>query len=181
IRVQPTVGFGTSDQRLTGGLDLTAGLGATDIGVFGYRRIRDFSDIPVISGALNSLLAQENGDDYGDYVMLDAAGARLRHRLGSRMTLGFEVGAERSSSLDVEATPARGSYRPNPPLGAGTYGLARARLERAGDGPTSFGRVLLDAAWRVPLGGSALAGKVQGGIGSDGLPAYRSFVLGGRG
>src|SRR4029078_931073 len=30
-------------------------------------------------------------------------------------------------------------------------------------------------------GGSALAGKVQGGIGSDGLPAYRSFVLGGRG
>jgi hypothetical protein len=199
IRVQPTVGFGTSDQRLTGGLDLTAGLGATDIGVFGYRRIRDFSDIPVISGALNSLLAQENGDDYGDYVMLDAAGARLRHRLGSRMTLGFEVGAERSSSLDVEATPARGSYRPNPALGAGTYGLARARLERAGgglasgadvtgslaveagDGPTSFGRVLLDAAWRVPLGGSALAGKVQGGIGSDGLPAYRSFVLGGRG
>jgi hypothetical protein len=78
IRVQPTVGFGTSDQRLTGGLDLTAGLGATDIGVFSYRVFRDFSDIPVISGTLNSLLAQENGDDYGDYVMLDAAGARLR-------------------------------------------------------------------------------------------------------
>jgi hypothetical protein len=199
FRARPTIAFGTSDQRFTAGLDLSVGLGATELGVFGQRRVRDLSDVPVISTALNSLLAQENGDDYGDYVLLDAAGGRLRQRVGGRMALELVVGVERSSSLDVEATPARGSYRPNPPLGAGTYGLAQARLERAGggladaadltgslavevgDGPTDFGRVLLDAAWRVPLGGSALAGKLQGGIGTDGLPAYRSFVLGGRG
>jgi hypothetical protein len=197
--VRPTIAFGTSDQRVTGGIELTAGRGATELGIFGQRRIRDLSDIPVISGALNSLLAQENGDDYGDYVLLDAAGARVRHRLGSRLGLGFEAGVEHSSTLDVEATPARGSYRPNPPLGAGTYGVLRARLERAGggladaadltgslaveagEGPTSYARVLLDASWRAPLGGSALAGKLQVGMGTDGLPAYRGFVLGGRG
>src|SRR5207245_2782311 len=138
-------------------------------------------------------------DDYGDYVLLDAAGARVRHRLGGRDAVGLELGVERSRSLDVEATPARGTYRPNPALGAGTYRLARLRLERAagglvsaadlagaaslevGDGPTSFIRAALDAAWRVPLRSSALAGSLHGGIGSDGLPAYRSFVLGGRG
>ena len=199
FRFRPTAAFGTSDQRLTGGLTIAAGLGATEVELFGGRTIRDLSDVRVISPVLNSLLAQENGDDYGDYVLLDAAGARVRHRLGGRDALGLELGIERSRSLDVEATPARGSYRPNPALGAGTYRLARLRLERAagglvsgadlagaaslelGDGPTSFIRASLDAAWRIPLRSSALAGTIHGGIGSDGLPPYRSFVLGGRG
>ena len=199
FRFRPTAAFGTSDQRLTGGLTIAAGLGATEVELFGGRTIRDLSDVRVISPALNSLLAQENGDDYGDYVLLDAAGARLRHRLGGRDALGLELGVERSRSVDVEATPARGTYRPNPPLGGGTYRLARLRLERAasglagaadlsgstslevGDGPTSFVRASLDAAWRAPFGGSALAGSFHAGVGSDGLPAYRSFVLGGRG
>ncbi|HZE74339.1 MAG TPA: hypothetical protein VE091_03455 [Gemmatimonadales bacterium] len=199
LQLRPTAAFGTSDQRLTGGLAIGAGVGATDIELFGGRSIRDLSDVPVISPVLNSLLAQENGDDYGDYVLLDAAGARLRHRLGGRGALGLEIGVERSRSLDVAATPARGTYRPNPSLGAGTYRLARLRLERGagglvnaadasaavglevGDGPTSFIRGSLDGTWRLPFRGSALAGRVHGGIGSDGLPAYRSFVLGGRG
>ena len=198
LRLQPSIGFGTSDQRFTGGLSLTRGFGTTEIEVFGRRRIRDFSDLAVISPLFNSLLSQENGDDYGDYVLLDLAGIGLRHRLDERLTLGLVADIERSRSLDVTATPAHGSYRPNPPLGAGTYRIARLSLERAapvalrpgiggslaleaGDGPTSFVRGAADAAWLVSVGGTALAGRVHAGLGSDGLPAYRSFVLGGRG
>jgi len=199
LRFQPTAAFGTSDQRLTGGIDVAAGLGATELELFGQRRVRDLSDVAVISPALNSVLSQENGDDYGDYVLVDAAGGRVRHRFGGRVAVGLELAVERSRSLDVAATPARGAYRPNPALGAGSYRLARARLERAGgglpsgadlagslalevgDGPTSFIRGAADGTWRVPFGPGTLAGRVHGGIGSDGLPAYRSFVLGGRG
>ena len=198
LRLRPSVAFGTSDQRLTGGLSLTRGFGATEIELFGRRRIRDLSDVAVISPLLNSLLSQENGDDYGDYVLLDLAGVGVRHRLDEHLTLGLVANIERSRSLDVTATPARGSYRPNPPLGAGTYRIARLRMERAGpvalragiggslaleagDGPTTFVRGSADAAWLVPVGGTELAGSVHAGLGSDGLPAYRSFVLGGRG
>jgi hypothetical protein len=199
FRLRPSAALGTSDQRVTGGLAVVGGFGATEVELFGHREIRDLSDVRVISPALNSLLAQENGDDYGDYVLLDAGGVRLRHRLGGRVALGVALGVERSRSLEVAATPAHGAYRPNPALGAGTYRLAGVRLERAGgglvnaadasgalaldvgDGPTSFIRASVDGAWRLPLRGSALAGRAHGGIGSDGLPAYRSFVLGGRG
>jgi hypothetical protein len=198
VRVQPTAAFGTSDHRLTGGITATAGRGAVEVEVFARRQVRDLSDVPVISPLLNSFLSQENGDDYGDYVLLDLAGAGVRCRLGPATTLGLALDVERSRTVDVAATPASGSYRPNPPLGAGTYEVARLRLEHAGgadpgptiggavsieagDGPTSFLRTTVDGTWLVPVGGTVLAGHVHAGWGSDGLPAYRSFVLGGRG
>ncbi|HEY8106117.1 MAG TPA: hypothetical protein VIE46_08405 [Gemmatimonadales bacterium] len=198
LRAEPSLGFGTSDQRATGGLVLTGGFGATEIQLFASRRVRDVSDLPIISPVLNSFLSQENGDDYGDYLLLDRAGAGARHRLGARTTVALDLAVGRSRSLDVTATPARGSYRPNPPLGAGTYRTAQFQLQRqgsvapradaagaialeVGDGPTSFVRATVDGSWRLPLGTTALAGSFHAGLGSDGLPAYRSFVLGGRG
>lgn len=198
VRVEPSAGFGTSDHRLTGGLALRVGLGAAELEVFGWRRVRDLSDVLVISPLLNSFLSQENGDDYGDYVLLDAAGAGVRAPLTGGTTLGLALEAERSRSLEVAATPARGTYRPNPALGAGTYGIARLRLERpggipsspglggaadleAGEGPTTFVRASVDATWLAPAGGTAIAGRLHAGWGSGGLPPYRSFVLGGRG
>ncbi|HEY6947925.1 MAG TPA: hypothetical protein VI297_03830 [Gemmatimonadales bacterium] len=197
VWLEPAAAFGTSDHRITGGLAVRAGLGPVEIELSGRRRVRDLSDVPVISPLLNSFLSQENGDDYGDYVLLDLAGVGVRYPLGARTRLGLDLGVERSRSLDVAATAARGAYRPNPALGAGTYRMARLRLERAaaapsagiggavalevGDGPTSFVRGSADGTWLVPTGGSALAGRLHAGWGSDGLPAYRSFVLGGRG
>jgi hypothetical protein len=198
VRLEPTAAFGTSDHRLTGGLAVRAGLGPAEIELSGLRRVRDLSDVPVISPLLNSFLSQENGDDYGDYVLLEMAGAGVRYPLGAGTTLGLDLDVERSRSLDVAATPARGAYRPNPALGAGTYRVARLRLERAssagpgpgiggavaleaGDGPTTFARGSVDGTWLVPAGGTALAGRLHAGWGSDGLPVYRSFVLGGRG
>ena len=200
VQLHPTIGIGTSDGRVTGGLDVTVGEGATQLTASAGRRVRDFSELPVITPAINSFLAQEFGLDYGDYVLLDAAALGIRHRLGARTTIGLEAAVERTRSLDVEASPARGSYRANPPLGAGTYRIARLRLDQAGGnaiaepndllgsirleggtGPTDYVRAVVEGRMLAALGGGQLLGRVHGGIGSDGMPAYRSFVLGGRG
>ncbi len=198
VRLRPRLGFGTADERLTGGLAVDVGIGAAELTGYVGRRVTDVSDQRVISGLLNSFLAQESGDDYGDYVSLDAVGAGLRQPLGGLTALTLELALERSRSLEARATPARGSYRPNPALGAGTYRLARLRLERAGaappssglaghlavevgEGPTDYLRVAGGGAWLLPVGGSQLLLKADAGTGTAGLPAYRSFVLGGRG
>ncbi|HET8624463.1 MAG TPA: hypothetical protein VFM14_12950 [Gemmatimonadales bacterium] len=198
VRLRPRVGYGTADERVTGGLEIELGLGATTLTAFGGRRVTDFSDIPVISGFLNSFRAQEGGHDAGDYVLIDAVGARVRQQLGGRTAMTLEAGLERSTSLDVRAEPSHGEYRPNPPLGAGSYRLARAALERSGaappssglagrialevgEGPTDYLRAVGAIAWLVPLGGSQLLLKADAGLATEGLPGYRSFVLGGRG
>ncbi|HEU5171404.1 MAG TPA: hypothetical protein VFU46_12740 [Gemmatimonadales bacterium] len=198
-RLRPRLAFGTGDERLTGELAFEAGLGAAELTAFASRRVRDLGDLPVISPLLNSLLAQEAGDDYGDYVLLDAAGLRLRRPLGSGVSGWLEVALERSRSVEVAATPARGSYRANPPLGSGTYRMARLRLERetgrvawhrgvaggitieVGEGPADYLRVSGAAAWLLPLGRTRLRVGADAGIGTSGLPPHRSFVLGGRG
>jgi len=148
---------------------------------------------------LNSILSQEAGRDFGDYVLLDAAGLTVRRRFGARGSVGLGFKVEKSRSVGVSASPATGSYRANPPLGAGTYRVARLELERAaggiavrrdlqgrlsleaGDGPRGYGRVSAEATWRASVGGSELEARGYVGSGTDGLPAYRSFVLGGRG
>ncbi len=198
VRLRPRLGFGTADERVTGGLAVDLGIAAAELTVFAQRRVTDVSDIPVISGLLNSFLAQEGGNDYGDYVLLDAAGVRFRQPLGGLTALVLEAAVERSRSLEVRAEPARGTYRLNPPLGAGPYRLARLRVERAGagppgnglaghlsaevaEGPTDYLRLVAGGAWLFPIGGSQLLLKADAGIGTDALPAHRSFVLGGRG
>ena len=198
VRLRPRIGFGTADERLTGGLALDVGVGPAELTGFAERRVTDFSELPVISGFLNSFRAQEGGDDAGDYVLLDAAGVGLRQPLGGLTSLSLELGVERSRSLEVRAEPSRGSYRPNPPLGAGAYRRARLQLERAGaappaggfagrlaveagEGPSDYLRVAGGASWFLPLGGSQLLLRADAGVGTEGLPAYRSFVLGGRG
>jgi outer membrane protein assembly factor BamA len=101
--------------------------------------------------------------------------------------------------MRVAATPARGTYRPNPALGAGTYTQAKLALRReaagvavrhdlsgevaveGGTGPTDYLRGAVGLRWRAPLGPGDFRLLAYGGIGTDGLPAYRSFVMGGRG
>jgi hypothetical protein len=101
--------------------------------------------------------------------------------------------------MSVAATPARGSYRHNPDLGAGDYAVASLALARegtgvavrrdlsgeflleGGTGPTDYVRGAVGLKWRAPLGPGRLRLLAYGGIGSEGTPAYRSFVMGGRG
>jgi hypothetical protein len=49
------------------------------------------------------------------------------------------------------------------------------------DGGATYGRAALSGHLLVPVGGSRLLVRAQGGIASAALPAHRAFVLGGRG
>ena len=199
VGLRPQVGYGTSDDRLTGGLTLTAGTGATRVWLGAERRIRDFADLPVISPALNSLLAQEAGDDYGDYVLLNTGSIGARHRLGGRTSVELQLALEESRSVGVASSPANGRYRLNPPLGAGTFRIVRVALERAsggmaverdfqgrvtlegGEGDGEYLRLGADGRWLAGAGPGRLLARAHLGAGTARLPAYRSFVLGGRG
>jgi hypothetical protein len=199
VQVRPRIGYGTSDRRITGGLTVLAGSGGTQVSLGAERGVRDLSDLPVISPALNSLLAQEAGDDYGDYVLLNGVTAGLRHRLSGRTSLALELAVEESRSVGVESSPANGRYRANPLLGAGTFRIARVTLERAsggiavrhdlqgrlalegGDGEGEYLRAVLEGRWLRPAGPGQLLARTYLGAGTEHLPGYRSFVLGGRG
>ena len=199
VQLRPSVAYGTSDHRVTGALAVTAGLGATQVTLAAARRIRDLSDLPVIAPVTNSLLAQEGGRDYGDYVLLNSATLAVRQRLSGRTALSASAGVEESRSVSVRARPATGNYRPNPALGSGTYRVARLELQRAsggivvrgdlqgrlsleaGDGPRDYGRATLEGRWLAALGGHELVSRLYLGTGTDGLPPHRSFAIGGRG
>lgn len=199
LALHPSIAIGTSDGRVTGGLALDAGTGATRLTVAAERRVRDLSDLAVISPAVNSLLAQEGGRDAGDYVLLESVSLEIAQRISGRTTLGLGAVWEGSHDLAVAATPANGSYRSNPPLGAGDYRSLRLRLDRSGgglaarddlrgaltleggDGPTRYLRATAEGRWELALGGTQLLSRIYAGWGDDGLPRYRSFVLGGRG
>ena len=198
VELRPTIGYGTADERVTGGLRVSVGQGATQVSAFAERQLRDISDLPVIAPVLNSFTAQESGNDYGDYALLERAGLGLRHRLSGRNSVAVELAAEESHSVTVSATPANGDYRPNPPLGAGSHRIARLAFERAsggmavrsdlqgrlavegGAGDSDYLRATAEGRWLTGAGAGALLTRVYAGVGSDGLPAYRSFVLGGR-
>ncbi|HEX6644383.1 MAG TPA: hypothetical protein VF037_06890 [Gemmatimonadales bacterium] len=200
VQLTPSLGIGTADGRVTGGLAARLGAGALEAAASVSRSVRDFADEPVIAPVLNSIAAQEFGKDYGDYLLLDAAGAGLRYRIDARHAIALEGSIERSRSVEVEAAPANGAYRPNPPLGAGIYRVGRLSVERgagasvaergdlrgalrleAGDGPSDYVRATLGLRWRRPVGATELVTRLAGGVASDGLPAHRGFAMGGRG
>jgi hypothetical protein len=199
IEVRPSVGYGTSDDRLTGSLTTAWGTGATGVRLGASRRIADFSDLSVISPVLNSLLSQEAGKDYGDYVLLHTLDLELRRRFGGRTALALNLALEESRSISTEASPATGTYRTNPALGSGTYRLARLSLERAsggiavrndlqgrvalevGEGSRDYVRGTAAGRWLTSIGDSELLTRVYLGAGTGGLPPHRSFAIGGRG
>ena len=200
IQLRPAIGIGTSDERVTGGLELRVGQGATQVSALARRTVADVGDVPVIAPALNSILAQEFGKDYGDYYQLDEARLAVRQRLGGRHAVELGGGRVRARPLEIRYQPAHGTYRPNPALGGvGAYSVGRLLVERGGrggvattgdvtgsvaleggTGPTDYLRASLEAELTYPLGGSEVLVALRGGTASAGLPDYRSFVLGGR-
>jgi hypothetical protein len=200
IQFRPRIGIGTSDGRATGGLAVVMGDGATTLTLEAHRSVDDIAPAPVIAPLLNSMLAQEFAKDYGDYVRLDQAAMTLGQRLGPRQTIRLSAGVEHAYSLDVTHTPASGTYRPNPALGAGEYRVGRLELARtplselaaardvdgalgleAGNGATDYVRLSGAIRARQRLGATELLLSGSGGWGSENLPAYRGFVMGGRG
>jgi hypothetical protein len=205
--------YGLADRRGTGALRGTVGLGGGGGGdvldLSGYREVRDVADVPVIAPLLNSLAAQEFGDDYGDYYLADGGRLAWRHRRDARSEWSAALGREWIGSLPVRAAPASGSFRPNPALGAGgggggedggvsflqlavrrtSAGLAVRRdvsgdLNLEGgrrDGGTTYLRLAATGQLLLPVGETRLLLRVQGGLAGSGLPPHRAFVLGGRG
>jgi hypothetical protein len=200
LDLRPFIGIGTADGRVTGGARLAFASGATRLFASASRQVRDFSDLPVTAPAVNSLTSQEFGDDYGDWLLLDEASAGIERRLGGRHGVALAVALERSRSLEVEASPANGEYRPNPLFGAEAYRVGRLSVTRAsggsvaarsdlhgalrlegGTGPTDYLRGALEARWTRSVGPAELVGRLYGVAGSAGMPAWRAMALGGRG
>jgi hypothetical protein len=199
VIVRPRAAFGTSDERLTGGIRVSWERPRGALSLQGGRRVSDLADHPILSGVANSFLAQEGGRDHGDYTLLDWVSLRADWRATQRTDLALEIGVEGSRSVSVTANPANGHYRPNPRLGVGTVGVLRltARhsaqsLERGrgatvelhlegGTGDREYVRAAAELGWLVPAGPGALAFRTEAGAGTAALPSYRSFAIGGWG
>ncbi|HMU60246.1 MAG TPA: hypothetical protein PKA66_00575 [Gemmatimonadales bacterium] len=199
VALRPYAAYGTSDGRLFGRLVVDLGLGTNTLSLGAGRRVQDVSDFLITAPVVNSLTSQEAGQDYGDYALVDWARLNLRRPVADRTTVALSVGVEESHDMGVAATPARGTYRPNPALAAGSYSQATLRLTRAaagmeaphdlsgelafegGTGPSDYLRASAAVRWQAPLGRGVLRVLGYGGVGGDGMPAYRSFVMGGRG
>lgn len=198
LRVQGSFGFG--DERPKGGLTARYEGRHVTLELLAERRAVDIADEPVIAPAVNSLLAQEAGNDYGDYVLRDRAQLMVRRDFGPRGAVTVGVGVERTTDMGVSAAPAHGTFRPNPALAVGSVGFARLTLEQrtpqlsvqggvagrleveGGTGDAAqYVRLRGSARAQWPLGGSDLVLRAWAGWGSNELPAYRAFVVGGRG
>lgn len=198
IQARPYLALGTSDDRLLGSLAVQLSTGTTRLMAEGFRRIRDLSDLPVITPVFNSISAQEFGKDYGDYVLLEGGTLSARFTNGRTITT-HEVFYERPHSIGVAATPASGTYRPNPPLGGEDLGGYRFTLERASGGiavahdlqgslslesgrnAEQYWRAVAQGRWLTQVFGRELVSRVYLGWGSAHLPTHRGFVMGGRG
>ena len=200
IEIRGIGSYGFADKSGKGVVSIRAQDG---IELSGYRQVRDIADAPVIAPLLNSLSSQELGDDYGDYYR--ATGARLAvwRSLGGRGEMRFTAAAERLASQAVHASPATGTYRPNPAIVDGDYASAAITVRRrsegvavrhdfAGDltlesgrrlanGSTNYARISGAGQILAPFGASRILARVEFGLATSALPPHRAFVLGGRG
>jgi hypothetical protein len=197
VEARALASYGFADRGLHGTVALASqGGGGPGIELAGYRQVRDVADVPVIAPLLNSIASQEFGDDYGDYYLATGARAALRRGIGARGEWRLTATRERIASLAVRADPATGRFRPNPPVADGDFSVASLTLRRRSEGfavrrdvaaeltvevGDHYARVHGSGHLLVPVGGSRVLVRVQGGAASDGLPPHRAFVLGGRG
>jgi hypothetical protein len=194
--------YGFADHRAKGSLTAVDREGRGALEASAYRAVRDVGDWPVIAPLLNSFSSQEFGNDFGDYYLADGARVRYRRGVGVRSEWRATLGRETIGSLGVAATPANGTFRPNPALGGGRgVDVAQLALERHSegfavrhdlhvatlleggrlDGGATYLRLSGDGHVLLPVGSTRLLVRGAGGVGSAALPPHRAFVLGGRG
>jgi hypothetical protein len=192
--------YGIDDQRLKGRVTLERSFGNVTVQLQGGRTVRDIGDEPIISPILNSLTAQEFGNDFGDYFLATEGIVSAKYEFGPRLALSASVGATDTESMAVVAQPATGTFRPNSALGAGRLMFVTLALERRSAG-FSYGhgvsgkvsvesgmledeqylRVSAGGRAQFPVGAVNVVTRAWVGWGTEGLPAHRGFVVGGRG
>jgi hypothetical protein len=185
---------------LKGSVTLERSFGSVTVQLRGGRTVRDVSDEQVISPVLNSLLAQELGNDYGDYYLATEGAVSASYTMGPRFSVTAKVGATDTESMAIVARAATGTFRPNQALGVGRSIFATLNFERRSVGFSSghgvsgrvnveggmlesdrYLRVLAGGRAQFPVGGAEVVTRAWVGWGSEAMPAYRGFVVGGRG
>jgi hypothetical protein len=199
--VRARASYGFADTRAKGALTAVERRGRGAFEASAYREVRDVGDWPVIAPLQNSFAAQEFGHDYGDYYLAQGARLTYRHGVGVRSEWRAALGRESFRSLGVVASPATGSFRPNPALGGPTVDLAQLGFERRSegfavrrdlhvetaleggraDGSSAYLRLAGAGHVLVPAGDTRILVRAQAGIATVDLPVHRAFVLGGRG
>ena len=193
LTARSRVGFGLSDHRLVGSLELDRPFGTSSWQLVAQRSVPDLSDTPVISGVVNSLATLISGDDHGDYTLRDRVGIGWVSVRGD-WRVGVDAAWQRSTSVATAFIPIGGVAAPNPALGGRTAWVTRARmsqrdvggfgwsldLENGIGGGQPWYRMHGAARWHAGLGSGDLQFGAELGIGWGDLPADRSFVLGGR-
>ncbi len=192
------IGYGTSDRRVTGALELARELGRATMTVSLERAVTDLGDWPVVSQVVNSLMAQEGGRDLGDYVLREWAGVDVRWPAGALGENRVALGRVGLRSVPTRARPARGTYRSNPVLGGPSRWVASVAATRGrsvaaglswrtevrgelGAGADTYGRLAADLELARPLAGGEFAFHGRVGLGTVNLPPDRAFVIGGQG
>jgi hypothetical protein len=195
--VEPRIGYGTGNERWTGGVKVAWRPSPVALFMEVSRSVRDLSEWPTISGILNSVTSQEAGIDYGDWLELDRLASGVSWQ-GQTVRVEWEAALEESKSLDVTATPARGSFDPNPDLGVGSawttrigvhgrWGATSSTVKKlsiafeAGAYDRGYTRTTVDASGSWPLGAGSLLVTTRAGATTGTPPPWRTFVLGGRG
>lgn len=193
--------YGFADGRVDAALAGRLAVGRLALSAELYREVRDVADVPIVAPIVNSLAAQELGDDYGDYVRATGGRLGLEGPAGDRARWRVTARREAVRSLAVRAAPATGTYRANPALGGPALDVVGVGLSRPGegfavrrdraydltleagrvDGGATYLRLAGTGLVLVPLGATRILARAQGGIASASLPAHRAFVLGGRG
>jgi len=198
LRVRGAYGF--ADHAPTGTFEGDLGAGDGVVTATLFRTVRDIADLPVVTPLVNSFSAQEFGADYGDYYREAGGSVSYRHPCGTGEEWSVAVGRAGIDSLAVRARPANGTYRPNPAFVPVAGDVARIGASRSAsvidrrdllgavafeagrmDGGSMYTREWGTAELRFPVAGADGRVRVEGGVASANLPAYRAFVLGGRG
>jgi hypothetical protein len=194
LALRARAGYGFSDQRVIGDASLDLPVGGAHVTVSGGRTVTDVVDHPTFSGAVNSLTTGVDGDDHGDYLLLERVAASVRTDMGRGVTVHVTAARERTASVASAFTPLLDSVTTNPALGAGSAWMGELELGRPavdGDGwQLALERGQGDATWwradatvqgRTTAGPGTLQFDGEAGAGTSGLPAYRSFVVDGPG
>ena len=199
FEIRGSASYGIADQRPKG--SVVAGLsGKAGLKIVAAREVRDVADESVISGVLNSLLAQEAGYDFGDYALIDKVMLGVEPQLGAALTVSAHAGYEKARRMRVAGKPARGVFRSNPDLASDGFAVVRlgiavrvanferrrqfrvrAGLEGGVSSAAEYGRVRGDWKLQLPVGTTDFVSSGWVGWGSRELPRHRSFVFGGRG
>jgi hypothetical protein len=105
--------YGFADERWKGAARLTHRLSPRrSLSIGWFDELRDASDVQETSGLRNSIAAQEFGTDFTEPYHVRGFDLRANYAVGSRLTLSIGVAREWHDSASLEATPARGTFRP---------------------------------------------------------------------